>query len=92
MFRVIFPVAASIILVSGWTAKAQDNPVLREYLSKAVKKELAKHNSEETAWHNEKSQDKEKWSKTTVGVGKWKRTDQGSRSRVDGRIENVDLA
>src|SRR5579884_3805397 len=35
-------------------ARAEDNPLLREVLSKAIKKELSKRNSEATGWTSEK--------------------------------------
>ncbi len=45
---------------------AQDNPVLRELLKQKILAELARHDSESTAWHNEKSKDKQKWAKANL--------------------------
>ena len=45
---------------------AQDNPVLRELLTQRIVSELARHDSESTAWHNEKSKDKQQWAKANL--------------------------
>ena len=47
-------------------AAAQDNPILRERLEQKIVEEMSKHTTEGTAWHNEKSKDKQKWVKTKV--------------------------
>jgi hypothetical protein len=42
-------------------AAAQDNPILRERLEQKIIEELTRHSTQETAWHNEKSVDRQKW-------------------------------
>jgi hypothetical protein len=42
-------------------AAAEDNPVLRTRLEQKMVEDLAKHNSQETAWHSEKSVNRQKW-------------------------------
>jgi hypothetical protein len=44
-------------------AAAQDNPVLRERLEQKIVEELSTHNSQETAWYNERSVNKQSWTK-----------------------------
>jgi hypothetical protein len=46
---------------AGLLAAAEDNPVLRARLEQKMVEDLAKHNSQETAWHSEKSVDRQKW-------------------------------
>ena len=41
-------------------ASAQDNPILRQLLEQKIVEELVKHDSEDTAWYNEKSKNKKK--------------------------------
>ncbi len=45
---------------------AQDNPVLRERLQQKIVEELGRHHTLETAWYNEKSVDKQQWTKGNV--------------------------
>jgi hypothetical protein len=40
---------------------AEDNPVLRARLEQKMVEDLGRHNSQETAWHSEKSVDRQKW-------------------------------
>jgi hypothetical protein len=42
-------------------AAAQDMPWIRKVLERALIEELSSHNSQDTAWYNEKSVDKKKW-------------------------------
>lgn len=64
---------AIVSLSAGGAIYAQDNLVLRDYLSRAAKNSLAKYNSEKTAWYSEKSALKKEWAEVKVGgrvVGK----------------------
>lgn len=42
-------------------ARGQDNPILRSILERKLFEELAEHSTQETAWFNEKSKDRQKW-------------------------------
>jgi hypothetical protein len=48
-------IAAVVLTLSGGHVIAQDNSVLRDYLSRAAKNLISKHQSEETAWYSEKN-------------------------------------
>jgi hypothetical protein len=74
MNRSVLVIATVVALSSGGAVSAQDNPVLRDYFGRAAKKALAKHNSEESAWYSEKSEDHKEWAEKTVGVGRFKKT------------------
>jgi hypothetical protein len=47
-------------------SRGQDNPVLRERLEQKIVEDLSQHCSQETAWYNEKSVDKQKWTEGKV--------------------------
>ncbi len=51
------------IVVAGLASPAlgQDMPLMRKLLEQKLVEELASHDSEQTAWYNEKSVDRQKW-------------------------------
>ncbi len=54
-------IAGSLAVMASAPARAQDIPLLRKLLEQQLIQEMAEHDSEETAWYNEKSVDKKKW-------------------------------
>jgi hypothetical protein len=56
----VFAMGLLIALPCMASASAADNPVLRKLLEQKIIEELSSHNSEETAWFDEKSKDREK--------------------------------
>jgi hypothetical protein len=56
-----------LFLGSGLSAvRGQDLPLVRKLLQQQLMAEMLKHDSEETAWYNEKSVDRQKWSSGKV--------------------------
>jgi hypothetical protein len=51
----------AILLLSAAPAGAQDIPLVRTLLERVLREELASHDSEETAWYNDKTKDKIKY-------------------------------
>ncbi len=60
-YRVFFVAFVCLVACRALPAGAQDNPILRERLEQKIIEDLAEHNSQETAWYNEKSVDRQKW-------------------------------
>jgi hypothetical protein len=52
---------AILLLLSAEPAGAQDIPLVRTLLERVLRDELAAHDSEETAWYNDKTKDKIKY-------------------------------
>jgi hypothetical protein len=48
-------IAIVVLTLSGGHVIAQDNSVLRDFLSRAAEKGISKHRSEQTAWYSEKN-------------------------------------
>jgi hypothetical protein len=55
-----------LVLATAAPVVAQDNPILRQRLEQKIVEELSKHTTEETAWYNEKSKDKQSWIKNKL--------------------------
>jgi hypothetical protein len=55
----------AVVLIANQTSTA-DNPVIREFLGRAIKQELSRHDSEATAWYSEKKEKKQQWAETNI--------------------------
>ncbi len=64
LVRAVLCCFAALAFAAPSRSQAQDNPILRERIEQIIVEELSKHNSEQTAWYNQKSKDRQKWVKT----------------------------
>ena len=66
--RFCLAICCLFFLAVAWPSQTlgQDNPVLRERLEQIIVEEMSKHDSEQTAWYNEKSKDRQQWIKTKL--------------------------
>lgn len=70
--RFLLRAAATLVTVAGLygsccaPAAAQDMPLLRSLIEGVVVAELSSHDSQDNAWYNERSKDKQKWMKSNL--------------------------
>jgi hypothetical protein len=59
--RCLVALVVAVASLAGSLAAAQDIPLVRSLLQKQLLAEMLEHHSEDTAWFNEKSKNKESW-------------------------------
>lgn len=68
MRRAVHSMALSYLMLAPLTPRviADEGSLLRAVITPVIVAELSSHDSQESAWYNEKSKDKEKWMKMKV--------------------------